>query len=126
MTDDLDEGMLTTQNITVIYNPSDDGTDQEHYQMLDSIANELQSSTRAHIQDQFSQSTSDSVFNGMSDGKQSRTRDCLTQMIEGACLDCDTIGVKGVNEFDQHLMELHAFCNEKNIRNPMLQHAKIE
>ena len=71
-------------------------------------------------------STSDSVFNGMSDGKQSRTRDCLTQMIEGACLDCDTIGVKGVNEFDQHLMELHAFCNEKNIRNPMLQHEKIE
>ena len=37
----------------------------------------------------------------------------LTQMIEGACSDCDLIGEQGVNEFIQHLTELCACCNEK-------------
>jgi hypothetical protein len=34
-------------------------------------------------------------------------------MIEGACSDCDVIGIDAVNEFERHLTELRAFCNER-------------
>jgi hypothetical protein len=34
-------------------------------------------------------------------------------MIEGACSDYDQIVDVAVNEFIQHLTELHGFCNDK-------------
>ena len=112
-TTDLDVIMLENSNRTVIFTPPDEDDSHEQERLLDEIANELRNSTQAHIQDKFNESILDSVFDTYTDGKQPRTRDCLKQMIEGACSDCDVIGIDAVNEFERHLTELRAFCNER-------------
>jgi hypothetical protein len=98
---------------TVTYNLTDRDDTNEHNEWFDSLADELQLSSHGHIQDKFSQSITDSAFDGMHEGKNPRTRDILKQMIEGACSDCNLIGEQGANEIIRHLTELHAFCNEK-------------
>jgi hypothetical protein len=77
------------------------------------MAEELHSATRGYIHGHFSQSISDSAFEGMTNSKLPCTRDCFKLMIEGACSDCNQIGELGIKEFIRHLTELPAFCNEK-------------
>ena len=122
--DDFDFTLINTQNRTLKYRPPDD--DIEHDQLLDSLADELRSSTQAYIHDQFSQSISDSVFETMTESKQPRTRDSLKQMIEGACSDCDMIGIADVNKFVRHFTELHAFCNERKSQLPKNKNESVE
>jgi hypothetical protein len=111
--EDIDETALTNQNITTKHNLGNLGNDDLREKCLDIMAEELCSATRGHIHDQFSQSISDSAFEGMTDSKLPCTRDRLKQMIEGACLDFNQIGELGINKFIRHLTELCAFCNEK-------------
>jgi hypothetical protein len=81
---------------------------------------------QAHIHNQFSQSIADSVFETMTESKQPRTRDSLKQMIEGACSDCDMIGIAGLHKFARHLTELRAFCNERKASYPKTKNESVE
>jgi hypothetical protein len=112
--EDILDSMSKLQKQRIRYTPSDEVDDSDKLdKWLDSLADELRLYTYGHIQDQFSQLILDSAIEGMKDGRIPRTRDSLKQMIEGAFSDCDQIGEIAVNEFIQHLTELHAFCNDK-------------